>query len=141
MEKDIIILQEMYKTLSMGAESIHDVIDKIDNKTIKKEMKDTQKKYLKYKSEVEEILDEYGEEVKEVNPLIKVYNDIYSEIKLMNAPDNKIVEMMMKGTNKAIIKLQEIKNNESIEDKRIIKILNELLELFEYQVDAWKKYL
>ena len=60
---------------------------------------------------------------------------------LMNSSDGEIVGMLIEGTNKGIIKFQEIKNNEEITDKKISKLLNKLLELFEYQTTEWRQYL
>ena len=141
MERNIIILQEMYKTVSMGMLGIDEVKDKLEDKTIKKEFIDAKKKYQIYEKEIVDLLNKYYEEPKEINELIKISNDLYTDMKLMSATDSKIVKMMMQGTNSDIIKLQEIKNNEPIDDDDIEKLLNELLELFEYQIRAWKKYL
>lgn len=141
MERNIIILQEMYKTVSMGMLGIDEVKDKLEDKVIQKEFIDAKKKYQSYEKEIVKLLEKYSEEPKEINELIKISNDVYTDMKLMSPTDSKIVKMMMQGTNSGIIKLQEIKNNEKITDNDIKSLLLELLELFEYQISAWKKYL
>lgn len=141
MDKNVIVLQEIYKTVGMGITGIDDVKEKIKDNVILKEFIDAKKKYQVYKKEIESVLGEYDKKPSEINPVIKVSNNIYTDMKLMNTSDSKIVKMIMEGTNKGIIKLEEIKNNENIDDKDIKNILLELLDLFNYQITAWKKYL
>lgn len=141
MERNIIILNEMYKTVTMGIIGIDDVIEKIDDKALEKSMLDAKKKYQIFKMDITKVLKKYKEEPAEINPLLRASNEIYTEFKTIKTSDGKIVKMLMEGTNKGIIKLQEIKNNEEISDEDIKKILLDLLELLEYQISAWKKYL
>lgn len=141
MDRNIIILNEMYKTVSMGIVGIDDVVEKIEDKVLEKSMLDAKKKYQIFKLEIAKVIKKNKKEPAEINPALKVSNEIYTEIKTIKTSDSKIVKMLMEGTNKGIIKLQEIKNNEKISDENIKKILLELLELLEYQINAWKEYL
>ena len=131
----------MYKTVSMGIVGIDDVVEKIEDKVLEKSMLDAKKKYQIFKLEIAKVIKKNKKEPAEINPALKVSNEIYTEIKTIKTSDSKIVKMLMEGTNKGIIKLQEIKNNEKISDENIKKILLELLELLEYQINAWKEYL
>ena len=141
MDKNIIILNEMYKTVSMGIIGIDDTIEKIEDKVLEKSMLDAKKKYQVFKMDITKTLKKYKEEPAEINPVLKISNEIYTEFKTINTSDSKIVKMLMEGTNKGIIKFQEIKNNEEIDNEDIKNLLNELLELLEYQISAWKEYL
>ena len=51
----------------------------------------------------------------------------------------KIAKMLTEGTNKGIIKVEEILNNNI--DSKIEKLAEELLELLEFQIKSWKSYL
>ena len=47
--------------------------------------------------------------------------------------------MLTEGTNKGIIKVEEILNNNI--DSKVGKLAEELLELLEFQIKSWKSYL
>ncbi len=47
--------------------------------------------------------------------------------------------MLTEGTNKGIIKVEEILNSET--DKKVTELAEELLELLEFQIKSWKSYL
>ena len=141
MKRNIIVLQEMFKTVSMGISGINDVKGKIKCSKLKDSVIDAKKKYQRYKRKIVNTLKEYDVKPDDINILIKLSSGIWTDMKLTNASDSEIVGMLMEGTNKGIIKLQEIKNNENIDDKKISRLLDKLLKLFEYQVNAWKLYL
>ena len=141
MKRNIIILQEMFKTVSMGISGINDIKGKIKNEKLKTSILDAKKKYQRYKRKIIQLLKEYDTKPEDINLLIKITNGLWTDMKLMNSSDGEIVGMLIEGTNKGIIKLQEIKNNEGINDKKISKLLDKLLDLFEFQTKAWKYYL
>lgn len=141
MKINVDVLNEMYKIVTMGIIGIDEVKEKIENNVLEKNILDCKKKYQTYKLDIAKMLNEYNEEPQEINAFVKMFNEMYTDIKLINNDDSKIVKMMIEGTNKGIIKLQEIKNNKEIKDKNIEKLAYELLELLEFQVNAWKVYL
>ena len=141
MKRNIIILQEMFKTVSMGISGINDIKGKIKSDKLKESIIDAKKKYQRYKRKIVQLLKQYDTKPDDINILIKITNGLWTDMKLMNSSDGEIVGMLIEGTNKGIIKLQEIKNNEGINDKKISKLLNKLLELFEFQTNTWKLYL
>lgn len=141
MKEKINILNEMYKVVAMGIEGIEMVKAKIEDNVLAKEVLDSKKKYQAYKLNIVALLNKFSEDPKEVSELTKKMNEIYTDLKLINNDDKKIVKMLIEGTNKGIIKLQEIKNRKDINDNEIQNLNNELLELLEFQVNAWKVYL
>ena len=141
MKRNIIILQEMFKTVSMGISGIDEVKNKIKNEQLKNTLLDAKKKYQKYKRHIVALLKKYNTQPEDINSFIKISNGIITDMKLIKSSDSTIVSMLIEGTNKGIIKLQEIKNNENIDDKKVAKMLKELLMLFEYQTNTWKLYL
>ena len=141
MKRNIIILQEMYKTVSMGISGINDIKGKIKSEKLRISILDAKKKYQRYRRKIISIIKEYNTKPNDINVFIKITNSLWTDMKLTNSSDGKIVGMLIEGTNKGIIKFQEIKNNEGINDKKISKLLNKLLELFEYQTTEWRQYL
>ena len=136
---EIQALEEMYKVVEMGIIGIDEVYKKIDDKVLVKTMFDAKKKYQVYKSDVAKILNSYGEEPKGINVFIKMFNEMYTNIDLMNKDDVKIIEMLIEGTNKGILKVEEILNEDL--DKEVVTLAKNLLKLLEYQIKKWKEFL
>ena len=91
------------------------------------------------KMDITNMLKELGEEPTEINIIIKMFNEIYTGIELIKCDDAKIAKMLTEGTNKGIIKVEEILNSET--DKKVTELAEELLELLEFQIKSWKSYL
>ena len=73
---------------------------------------------------------------------VKMFNDMYTDIKLIKDDDKKIVKMMIEGMNKGILKLNGFKNNDMDNlNKDEQKILLGLLDELEGQINKMKPYL
>ncbi|MBD8924347.1 hypothetical protein EGR52_13315 [bacterium] len=136
---EIKALNEMYKVVEMGIIGIDNVYEKLEDKTLVKTMLDAKKKYQVYKVDLAKMLNSYGEDKKGINVFIKMFNDIHTSVDLINKDDMKIIEMLIEGTNKGILKLEEILNEDLEND--VIDIARNILELLEFQIKKWKEYL
>lgn len=136
---DVEALNELYKIVTMGIIGIDEVKGHIEDKALAKTMSDAQKKYMVNKIDITNMLKELGEEPTEINIIIKMFNEIYTGIELIKCDDAKIAKMLTEGTNKGIIKVEEILNSET--DKKVTELAEELLELLEFQIKSWKSYL
>ncbi len=136
---DVEALNELYKVVTMGIIGIDEVKGHIEDKALAKTMSDAKKKYMVNKMDITNILKELGEEPTEINIIIKMFNEIYTGIELIKCDDAKIAKMLIEGTNKGIIKVEEILNSEM--DKKVTELAEELLELLEFQIKSWKPYL
>ena len=136
---DVEALNELYKVVTMGIIGIDEVKGHIEDKALAKTMSDAKKKYMVNKMDITNILKELGEEPTEINIIIKMFNEIYTGIELIKCDDAKIAKMLIEGTNKGIIKVEEILNSEM--DKKVTELAKELLELLEFQIKSWKPYL
>ena len=136
---DVEALDELYKVVTMGIIGIDEVKGHIGDKALAKTMSDAKKKYMVNKMDITNILKELGEEPTEINIIIKMFNEIYTGIELIKCDDAKIAKMLIEGTNKGIIKVEEILNSEM--DKKVTELAEELLELLEFQIKSWKPYL
>lgn len=134
MDKDI--LNKIYSVSKMGILGLDEVLDKVNDKSLKKTMISAKKNYQAINLKVEDLL---KEDAKDINMFTHMFNEVYSSIKLMNNTDANIVKMLIEGTNKGIIELETLLNQEP--EKEIKNIAVELLELLEYQIMSWKKYL
>ena len=136
---DVKALNELYKIVTMGIIGIDEVKGHIEDKALAKTMSDAKKKYMVNKMDITNMLKELGEEPTEINMIIKMFNEIYTGIELIKCDDTKIAKMLTEGTNKGIIKVEEILNSET--DKKVTELAEELLELLEFQIKSWKSYL
>ena len=136
---DVEALNELYKVVTMGIIGFDEVKGHIEDKALAKTMSDAKKKYMVNKMDITNILKELGEEPTEINIIIKMFNEIYTGIELIKCDDAKIAKMLIEGTNKGIIKVEEILNSEM--DKKVTELAEELLELLEFQIKSWKPYL
>lgn len=136
---EIQALKEMYKIVAMGIIGIDEAEGKISDKTFEKTLCDARKKYQVNKVDASKLLDEYGEKPEEINVITKMFNEIYTNLELLNKDDKKIAKMLIEGTNKGILKVEEILNL-NLEGK-VNDLAKELLELLEFQISAWKHYL
>lgn len=136
---DVEALNELYKIVTMGIIGIDEVKGHIEDKTLAKTMSDAKKKCMVNKMDITNMLKELGEEPTEINIIIKMFNEIYTGIELLKCDDSKIAKMLTEGTNKGIIKVEEILNSET--DKKVTELAEELLELLEFQIKSWKSYL
>ena len=139
---NIDILNEMYKVVTMGIVGIDEVKDKILCRELKDIIISEKKVYQKYKLEISKLLNKESETPKEINVFVKMFNDMYTDIKLIKDDDKKIVKMMIEGMNKGILKLNGFKNNDMDNlNKDEQKILVELLDELEIQINKMKPYL
>lgn len=138
MEK-INALNEMYKIVSMGIIGIEEVRGHIKEKEFANTMVDAKRKYNEIKVNISKMLEKYGEKPAEVNVFVKMFNDLYTNMQLANNDDSKIAKMLVEGTNKGILKLEEILNKDL--EKKTSKEAQNLLELLEFQISKWKCYL
>ena len=105
---DITALNELYKIVAMGIIGIDEVKGHIEDKALAKTMVDAKKKYMVNKMDITNMLNELGEKPTEINIIIKTFNEIYTGIELIKCDDAKIAKMLTEGTNKGIIKVEEI---------------------------------
>ncbi len=133
------VLSELYKIVAMGIIGIDEVSGHISSKVLAKTMIDAKKKYTVYKTDIAKMINDLGDEAVDINIIIKMFNKIYTKAELITSNDSKIAKMLIEGTNKGIIKIEEILNLDL--DKKVEKIAKEILDLLEYQIKSWKSYL
>lgn len=139
---NIDILNEMYKVVTMGIVGIDEVKDKVLCRELKEIIVGKKKTYQQYKLKINKLLNKEEETPKEINMFVKLFNEMYTDIKLIKDDDKKITKMMIEGINKGILKLNGFKNNDldnlNSEEQ---KLLLDLLATLEDQINNLKPYL
>ena len=79
---------------------------------------------------------------KELGTMAKLSSGMMSNMKLMmDKSDSHIAKMMMEGTNKGLISLEELKNNYDGKDEKLIAMLEKIIKVEQQNNEDLKIYL
>ena len=143
MKDNINSLDELNKGACMGIDAILFILDKVEDKNLKKLL---EKDYHKYKSITERIKKIYPKYNKNKDPhetsaLTKAMTFYSIEIQtLTDKSDSKIAELLLQGTNMGIIEGIKLLNNKEI-SKEIKDLIQEFVNMQENTIEYLKKYL
>ena len=143
MEKDKVnVLDELNKGACMGMDAINFIIDKVEDKDLKKELKIQYSKYKDISDKICEIYPEYSEKKPhETSTMNKVMTWYGIEMKtMMDDTTSKLAELLMQGTNMGIIEGRRLLNQKDI-DKEIHSLVQEYVDMQEQAVENLKKFL
>ncbi len=140
--EDINALDEIHKGSCMGMDAIKFVLDKAEDKSLKKVLKGFYKEYEKTASKIEKIYPKYNEgkphETTAINKAMTWYG---IEMKtFMDCSNSKIAELLIQGTNMGIIEGRKILNNKQL-DKKVNSIIEKYVTMQEDNVEILKQYL
>ena len=126
----------------MGMDAISFIIDKVEDKDLKKELKIQYTKYKDISDKICEIYPEYSEkkphETSTMNKVMTLYG---IEMKtMMDDTTSKLAELLMQGTNMGIIEGRRLLNQKDI-DKEIHSLVQEYVDMQEQAVENLKKFL
>ncbi len=127
---DIQIVKDIYQNAKMGVIGIDEVIFKIKNKKLLKEVEREKDKYNEICEMCKHFLEHNNEEVVEPNMMAKMGSEFMTQMKLFKDDSDKIIiDMMIKGTQKSL----DIVNNKEQEAQnchvKVKKIINNMLNI------------
>lgn len=136
------VLDELNKGACMGIDSINFIFDKIDNKELKEVLDEQCNDYKKITDKIGELYPDYSEkEPHETSTMEKVRTWSGIEMQtMMDKSDEKIVELLLKGTNMGIIEGRKLLNHKDT-DSEVEDIIEEYIEMQEAAVEKLKKFL
>lgn len=142
MEENKNALDEINKGCTIAIEAINNLIEKVDNKDLKKDILKQLDYYHEIESKINELYTCYSQsEPHEIGSFTKMMNNYMTTVKtMMDHTDSKIAEMLLQGTNMGIIEGERILNNKKL-DKKVEKIINEFIKNQKMVVEDLKKYL
>lgn len=142
MKENINALDELHKGSCMGEDAINFILDKIDDKNLKKEVETELNEYQDMKVKIEDIYPKYNEgEPHKTSAMNKAMT--WSGIEMKTLGDNsnsKIVELLLTGVNMGIIEGRRIINNKNL-DEEVSDLAHEYVTLQEKNYDNLKQYL
>lgn len=141
-KNEINVLDELNKGACMGMDAIHFILDKVNDKNLKKELNNQYNKYKSISDKICELYPEYSsKDPHETNTINKVMTWYGIEMKtMMDDSTSKIAELLLQGTNMGIIEGRKLLNNKSM-DKDVHKIAQEYVDMQEDAVENLKRFL
>ena len=140
LEKEILL--KLYQNVEMGIVGIEAIEDKIESRSLAKLILNQKKEYELLKEKLVSLCSKYNVEDKELGSLVKISSDVMVTMKtLMDKSEHTIAKMMMEGTNKGLIQLEELLNNYQGKDEKITELIKETIDLEHQNNEELKIYL
>ncbi len=142
-EQDTIkLLRECDAGVKMGVKSIDDVMDYVKDERLKKDLNACKDEHSKLNSEIQELLEKYGDDGKEPNPMAKGMSWMKTNIKLVvNESDSTIADLMTDGCNMGVKSLNKYLNKYEAADEVSKDICKRLIKLEEKLTAQMRDYL
>lgn len=141
-KEEIKVLDEIYQVSEMGIVGIREVIASVKEEELQKLMQDEQEEYDSILTKAESIYKSYGMDEKPLSKMTKLSSEMMSKMKLLKDDSTQnIAKMMSEGTNTAILKITKLQNEYQGNDEELKKLIQELLQLLEHNLEDVKDFL
>lgn len=142
-EQDTIrLLRECDAGVKMGVSSIDEVMDYVKDERLKKDLNACKDEHDKLNSEIQELLEKYGDDGKDPNPMAKGMSWMKTNIKLVvNESDSTIADLMTDGCNMGVKSLNKYLNKYGAADEVSKDICKRLIKLEEKLTTQMTQYL
>ena len=130
-EQDTVrLLRECDAGITMGIDSIEDVLDRIKNTDLREMLVTCQREHQKLRAEVEQLLDRYQDDGKEPNPIAKGMSWMKTNMKMtMEGSDATVADLMTDGCNMGVKSLNKYLNQYQAADEASKDIAKRLIDL------------
>ena len=142
-EQDTVkLLRECDAGIKMGIASIDDVLDHVDSSDLKQKLSQCKQEHSHLKGEVQQLLDRYGDEGKNPNPIAKGMSWMKTTVKLgMEDIDATIADLMTDGCNMGVKSLNRYLNQYKAADEVSKDITKRLINLEQQLTTDIRQYL
>ncbi len=142
-EQDTIkLLRECDAGVKMGITSIDDILDRVKNEAFHKKLADCRQEHDRLQTEIQQLLDKYGDEGKNPNPIAKGMSWMKTNMKLtMEDSDGTVAELMTDGCNMGVKSLNRYLNQYQAADEVSKDIAKKLINLEEKLAVDIRQYL
>ena len=132
-EQDTVrLLRECDAGVKMGISSIEDVLGYVKSEELEKMLTKCKDEHEKLNKEIQELLDKYGDDGKEPNPVAKGMSWMKTNIKLtMHESDHTIADLMTDGCDMGVKSLSKYLNQYKAADEVSKDIAKRLINLEE----------
>ena len=116
----------------MGVSSIDDVLKYVKDEKLKAYLEENKTEHKDLDRDLQELLDKYGDEGKDPNPMAKSMSWIKTNVKLaFNESDKTIAELITDGCNMGVKSLGQYLNEYKAADEKSKDICKKLMNLEE----------
>ena len=140
LEKEVLL--KLYQNVEMGIAGIESLENKIESRSLAKLILNQKKEYEMIKEKLVSLCSKYNVEDKELSSFAKISSDMMVKMKtLMDKSEHNIAKMMMEGTNKGLIQLEELLNNYQGKEEKILDLIKKTIDLEHQNNEELKIYL
>ena len=126
------LLRECDAGIKMGVSAIEDVVDRVADQRFRRLLTDCAAEHDKLKREIQTLLDKYGDEGKDPNPIAKGMSHMKTGMKLgMDDSDETVADLMTDGCNMGVKSLSQYLNQYKAADETSKDITKRLIALEE----------
>ena len=126
------LLRECDAGIKMGVSAIEDVVDRVAGKRFRRSLTDCAAEHAKLKAEIQTLLDKYGDEGKNPNPIAQGMSHMKTGMKLgMDDSDQTIADLITDGCNMGVKSLSQYLNQYKAADEMSKNITKRLIALEE----------
>lgn len=128
-ENDTIrLLRECSSGAEMGARSINDILDKVEDRNLKSILAESRKAHQKIESETKALLNSYGDQTKEAPAIAKMMSKLTTDMKTAFDPgDDKAADLITEGCNMGIKSLNKYLNDFKAASEQAKNITKQLI--------------
>ena len=142
-EQDTVkLLRECDAGAKMGIASIDDVLERVEGEAFRKKLGDCRQEHDKLSDEIRQLLEKYGDEGKDPNPIAKGMSWMKTNVKLsMENSDATIADLMTDGCNMGVKSLNRYLNQYKAADEVSKDIAKRLIAMEEQLGKEIRQYL
>ncbi|MBE5784101.1 MAG: hypothetical protein E7329_12410 [Clostridiales bacterium] len=142
-EQDTVkLLRECDAGVKMGVDSISEVSSNVRSQEFQNRLSVCKEEHEKLGDEIRSLLDEYGDDGKDPNPMAKSMSWMKTEMKMMmDASDKTIADLMTDGCNMGVKSLNRYLNQYEAADEVSKDIAKRLINLEEQLAIDIRKFL
>ena len=142
-EKDTVrLLRECDAGVKMGVSSIDDVLKYVKDEKLKSCLEENKTEHEDLDRDLQTLLDKYGDEGKDPNPMAKGMSWVKTNVKLaFNESDKTIADLITDGCNMGVKSLGKYLNEYEAADEKSKDICKKLMNLEEKLTVQMKDFL
>lgn len=141
-EDTIKLLRECNAGIKMGVDSIDEILDETTDRMLIKMLRKTMDEHKRLGSETHRLLNRYGDEGKDPNPLAKSMSWIKTNVMMaVDAGDNTIADLITDGCNMGVKSLSRYLNKYEAADEESKNIAKQLIACEAGLAEGLRAYL
>lgn len=136
------LLRECNAGIKMGIDTIESVLERVENRGFYAILKTCKDEHIKLEAETGALLQEFGEESKEPNPIAKGMSYMKTNVKTVLEPGDKtIADLVTDGCHMGVKSLERYLNQYENAEQRVKAIAEKLIKIEKNLADNIAAYL